>query len=89
MGVIILVIDNAPTHTSKAFEAKIDEWKEKGLEIFNLPTYSPELNLIEILWRFMKYEWIEFDAYKSLENLVDYLENVIRNFGEKYIINFG
>ena len=62
---------------------------EKGLEIFNLPTYSPELNLIEILWRFMKYEWIEFDAYKSLENLVDYLENIIRNFGEKYIINFG
>ena len=37
----------------------------------------------------MKYEWIEFDAYKSLENLVDYLENIIRNFGEKYIINFG
>lgn len=57
--------------------------------IFPLPTYSPELNLIEILWRFIKYEWIEFDAYKSWEHLVEYVENVIKNFGEKYIINFG
>ena len=59
----VLVIDNAKVHTSEAFFAKIDAWKTKGLEIFYLPTYSPELNLIEILWRFIKYEWIEFSAY--------------------------
>jgi hypothetical protein len=28
-----------------------------------LPPYSPELNLIEILWRFMKYYWLPFSAY--------------------------
>ena len=85
----VIAIDNAPTHTSKAFEAKIPEWKEKNLEIFKLPTYSPELNLIEILWRFIKYEWIEFDAYKSWKHLVEYVENVVQKFGEEYIINFG
>ncbi|KJR41963.1 hypothetical protein MCHI_002136 [Candidatus Magnetoovum chiemensis] len=37
----------------------------------------------------MKYEWIEFYAYKSWENLIEYVENVLRNFGEKYIINYG
>ncbi|MBN3922562.1 MAG: hypothetical protein HWQ37_05265 [Nostoc sp. NMS4] len=26
---------------------------------------SPQLNLIEILWRFMKYECIEIDVYSS------------------------
>ena len=32
-----------------------------------LPTYSPQLNSIEILWRFMKYEWIETEAYSRSE----------------------
>jgi transposase len=54
-----------------------------------LPEYSPELNLIEILWRFMKYEWIEFWAYTSLDRLVQYVEGVIQGFEDKYKINFG
>jgi len=84
----VLVIDNAKIHTSEALKSKIQEWKEKGLELFYLPTYSPELNLIEILWRFIKYEWIEFSAYKSFQHLVEYVENVIKNFGAEYQINF-
>ena len=35
-------------------------------------SYSPQLNLIEILWRFMKYEWIELNAYESWDSLVSY-----------------
>jgi len=84
----VLVVDNASIHASEAFEAKLTEWKEKGLEIFYLPTYSPELNLIEILWRFMKYEWIKFEAYKSWHHMVEYVETVINNFGVNYRINF-
>jgi transposase len=85
----VLVIDNAPIHTSETFQDNIPLWKEKGLDIFYLPKYAPELNCIEILWRFMKYEWIEFDAYKSWRHLVDYVENVLQNFGEKYKIIFA
>ena len=51
----VVIIDNAPTHTSKKFKAKIKEWNSNNLFICNLPTYSPELNIIEILWRFIKY----------------------------------
>ena len=65
------------------------EWETKNLKIFRLPSYSPELNLIEILWRFIKYEWIELQAYKSWNNLVEYIENVIKNFGIEYKINFA
>ncbi len=85
----VVVIDNAPIHTSKAFKKKIAEWKQKKLEIFWLPTYSPQLNLIETLWRFMKYEWIEKEAYLSWKNLVEYVENVLKDFGTKYTINFA
>ena len=47
----ILILDNAPTHKSKKFEEKIQEWESKGLHLKFLPPYSPELNKIEILWR--------------------------------------
>ncbi len=85
----VVVIDNASIHTSKAFTAKIDEWKQKDLTIFNLPEYSPQLNRIEILWRFMKYDWIDFDAYKSWETLITYVENIIKYYGSEYQIKFA
>ena len=85
----VVVLDNAPIHRSKAFQKKIAEWQQKKLEIFWLPIYSPQLNLIENLWRFMKYEWIEAQAYKSWKNLVEYVEDILKNFGTKYTINFA
>lgn len=84
-----VVIDNASIHTSHKFEAKIEEWAQKNLEIFRLPPYSPHLNLIEILWRFIKYEWIEIEVYRSWESLVAYVEKVLVGVGTEYIINFA
>lgn len=84
----VVVIDRASFHTSQAVEDKLSEWKAKGLTLFFLPKYSPELNLIEILWRFMKYEWIEFDAYRGWRYLVEYVEDIIIHYGTKYVINF-
>jgi transposase len=85
----VVVMDKASFHRSKKIQDKINEWKHKNLEIFWLPSYSPQLNLIEILWRFMKYEWIEIDAYSSWQNLINYVEKVIREFGKEYVINFA
>jgi hypothetical protein len=84
----VLVMDNASIHTSKALQEKIPAWEAQGVDIFSLPKYTPELHLIAILWRLMKYAWIEFWAYTSWEHLVAYVEGVIRDFGEKYKINF-
>lgn len=85
----VIVVDQASIHTSDALYDKLDEWKERQIEIFQLPSYSPQLNLIEILWRFMKYEWIEISAYRSWQDLVKYVEKVLREFGETYVINFS
>ena len=82
-------MDQASIHTSSAIEQKLVEWKTQQVELFWLPPYSPKLNLIEILWRFMKYEWIELNAYDSWQNLVKYVEKVLREFGDKYVINFA
>ncbi len=84
----VLVLDQAPFHTSKKVKEKIKKWGNQGLHIFFLPTYSPHLNPIEILWRFMKYKWVEIDTYLNWETLVQYVEKVIRCYGQKYQINF-
>ncbi len=32
-------------------------------------------------WRFMKYEWIETEAYSNGKNLVEYVKKVLKEFG--------
>ncbi|MEN9568749.1 MAG: hypothetical protein RLZZ69_3947 [Cyanobacteriota bacterium] len=66
----VVVLDNAPIHRSKAFQAKISEWRKKKMEIFWLPTYSPE-------------------AYACWKNLTQYIEHILRFFGDRYVINFA
>ena len=85
----VVIMDQASIHTSNAIIEKLEEWKQKKLEIFWLPTYSPKLNLIEILWKFIKYEWIEVDAYNSWKDLINYLKKVLDQLGDKYVINFS
>jgi len=53
-----------------------------------LPTYSPELNLIEILWRKIKYEWLPVTAYQSFPALTHHVLQVLSDYGGKYRINF-
>jgi transposase len=84
----VVVVDNAPTHRSNAFMQKVKQWQEQDLYIFFLPPYAPELNKIEMLWRKIKYQWLDFKAYLSWENLNQNLELVLNNIGKKYILNF-
>jgi len=84
----VVILDNSPIHKSKKFIAKMEQWKEKDVFIYFLPPYSPELNLIEILWRRIKYQWIPFNAYICFQNLKERLSYVLNNFGKKYDIIF-
>ncbi len=84
----VIVTDQASIHTSDAIVDKIEEWKQRNITLFELPSYSPELNLIEILWLFIKYEWIEISAYKSWGTFVTSVEKILKEFGENYVINF-
>ncbi len=83
-----VVIDNAPIHHSKEFEAKIQQWKEEDFYIFFLPKYSPHLNPIEILWRMIKYHWLQYEELESQVELDIQLEKILCSFGSKYTINF-
>ena len=84
-----IVLDNASVQTSAVFKAQIARWEEQGLYLLFLPPYSPELNLIEILWRKINYEWLPFSAYRSFKDLSEALDEVLRGIGSKYRLSFA
>ena len=82
-------IDNAPIHTSKKFLSEIEVLKEKNIYVHFLTPYSPQLNIIEILWRFIKYSWLDLSSFLSFKNLKDNLFNVLRKIEDgRCQINF-
>lgn len=83
-----VLLDNAPVHKSKEFIRHIPQWVKRGLIIKYLPPYSPELNRIEILWRFIKYHWLPFSAYMSFQCLLEAIEDILIRFGTDYRIDF-
>jgi hypothetical protein len=83
-----LVIDNAPVHTSSLFQSMIPSWEQRNLYFWFLPPYSPELNLIEILWKKIKYQWLPIDAYQSFESLTEELCHILANVGKRFSICF-
>ncbi|WP_262891536.1 transposase [Adhaeribacter radiodurans] len=84
----IVVLDNAPTHRGKAFQAKRKEWQQQDLYLYFLPPYSPELNAIELLWRQIKYQWLYLKAFLNFDSLSFYLHQVLDNINTKYSIIF-
>lgn len=85
----VLVIDNAPWHRAEKIISKLKEWEQKDVYLFFLPKYSPHLNLIETLWRKIKYEWLRPEDYLSSATLLEALFNIIRNYDDQFCINFS
>ena len=84
----VLVLDNASFH-HRAAEQKAKQWEEKGLFLFFLPAYSPHLNRIEILWKFIKYKWLQPQDFLNEKILWDAILDILKNIGGKYSIDFS
>jgi len=84
----IIVMDNASIHVKAAAEGQWD-WLADRIWLWFLPTYSPELNPIEMLWHRIKYEWLPWAAYQCFDTLRAALQDIFGGFGQKYQVNFG
>lgn len=84
----VLVLDNARIHRSRLMHEKLVEWEAKNLYVFFLPAYSPHLNLIETLWRKMKYEWLKAEDYVSFEKLTEAVRKILKEIGNEFKIKF-
>lgn len=85
----VLILDNSPIHTSHAVAAKLSEWEQRGLTLYFLPPYSPELNFIEIVWRKLKYEWMPNSAYANFKRLEATLREILLSYGKEFSIQFA
>ena len=66
-GRVVLIWDNAPCHVAKVVTG---EAARLGVEVVNLPGYSPDLNPIERLWDWMRKEVTRGFCHASVAELV-------------------
>lgn len=85
----IIILDNASIHKSKVVQEKSKEWRKKGMFLQFIPAYSPELNLIEILWKMMKHFWLKPENYSSMIVLKNAIIQILQEYGKSYHISFG
>jgi transposase len=67
-GRLVLIWDNAPCHVAQVVRA---EAARLGIEVVNLPGYSPDLNPIERLWDWMREEVSRGFCHASVPDLID------------------
>ncbi|WP_255407526.1 MULTISPECIES: IS630 family transposase [unclassified Cohnella] len=63
-GKIVMVLDNARIHHAKLLSSFLQENKSR-LKLVFLPPYSPELNLVEGLWKWLKADVINNVFYHT------------------------
>ena len=85
----VIVLDNARGHRSQALQARLPSWEARGLFVFYLPVYSPHLNIAEILWRRLKYDWLSPADYWDWENLKYQTRLILSAVGNLLKINYS
>ena len=85
----VVVLDNAQIHTSRIIKERIKIWQQRGLYLFYLPRYSPHLNIVETLWRKLKYEWLTPLDYQSKEHLFYQINLALKAVGNSLFIRFS
>jgi transposase len=84
----VVVIDNASIHHH--IDPKVlEEWmvRDRFILLF-LPPYSPELNLIEILWKQAKYHWRSFVTWAK-KDLLNEVKALFDGFGTKFKFSYA
>ena len=82
---ILIILDNASYHKKQEILEKIEK-QLPNIKLDFLPAYSPDLNLVELVWHSAK-EYIAHKLFKSVTELKELLERLL-NQGE-LIIKWG
>jgi transposase len=64
---VVLIIDNAPWHQGKSIEEALADYPQ--LEFKRLPSYSPQLNVIERFWKLLRRRATHNRLFGSLAEL--------------------
>lgn len=76
---IVVIWDNASWHTA----GLVAETAEKlGIELWPLPSYSPDFNAIEALWKWMREEVTQLTCYDTLRGLFDACKRFVEEINQ-------
>ena len=81
---ITLFLDNARYQKCSLVFEKAEEL---GIELMYLPAYSPNLNLIERLWRFVKKQVLYSKHYEKFSTFKDSIDTCLRDLGTRFKSN--
>ena len=84
-----VVLDNASVHRNKKIKELRPIWEQRGLFLFFLPPYSPQLNIAETLWRILKGKWIRPQDYITSDILFYTTNRALADIGKGLRINFS
>jgi transposase len=85
----VIVLDNASVHRNRKVKELRKIWEKRGLFLFYLPPYSPELNPAEILWRILKGKWIRPIDYETTDSLFYCTNRALASVGTNLFVNYS
>lgn len=72
---LLMVLDNASYHKKKTTLLEIEQ-KLPNIQLYFLPPYSPDFNLVELVWHSAK-EYIAHRLFKSVQELRELLDKLL------------
>lgn len=85
----VVVLDDASVHRNRKIKELRKIWEERGLFLFYLPPYSPELNPAEILWRVLKCKWFRPVDYTTTDSLFYATDSALAAVGNILKVNYS
>jgi transposase len=77
-----LVVDNYIIHRSKKTQVILDKYSDRIVTV-PLPTYSPKLNVIEMLWKYLHRKVTHNHLFASIEKLVEAVLELLKSLNER------
>jgi transposase len=75
---VVLTIDNAPWHRGPLIDAALAEGPH--LELYRMPSYSPQLNVIERFWKKLRRRASHNRLFDAIADLRESVRNGLRYF---------
>src|SRR5439155_12046267 len=77
----VVVLDNAGIHTSKVMKAARQGLAKRGIYLYYLPPYSPELNRIEPVFKQVKHHEIPPRSFTTRSDLLKAVGDAVERYG--------
>jgi transposase len=83
--VVIAIWPHEQTNKGKHAERIVTEYANNGISYLRLPTYSPELNPIELVWGYLKSQLAKVPIHESLIHAVF---RILRTISKSMMVNW-